>query len=254
MNGPKNAKVSFGFKQVEPQEKTELVKNIFSRVASKYDIMNDAMSFFQHRLWKKQFVSKIFLYTSSRLLDVSCGSGDIAYLLYKKAKNKDFYLSPITLLDPNEDMLKQAKNRFIDKGLLKSFIYTLAPAEELPFEDNSFDIYTISFGLRNVTDRRKALKEAKRILAPNSTFYCLEFSRPKWPGLDTLYDLYSFKFIPRLGEYIANDKEAYEYLVESIRLFPSQKQLCKELEEAGFTQISYKNIAGGIAAIHIAHT
>lgn len=252
MTNSKKNDVLFGHKKVTISEKEKLVDDVFSKTAEKYDLMNDAMSLFQHRLWKKNFIRSISLQENDRLIDVSCGTGDIAYQLYKKAVKQKTALPPIMLTDPNQQMLQKAKNRFVDKGLLTPFSYILSPAENLPFNDNSFDIYTISFGLRNIADRPKALLEAKRVLSPGKKIYCLEFSRPKWPGLDLFYHLYSSHLIPLLGKYIANNKQSYEYLVESIKTFPSQKQLCEEFMLAGFQNITYKSMAGGIVAIHTA--
>jgi len=244
--------VTFGHKKVTVSEKEHLVNDIFSRVAKKYDIMNDAMSLFQHRLWKKKFVNIIPLFQGDRIIDVSCGSGDISYQLYKKAKRKNISIRPITLLDPNKSMLELAKDRFIDKGLLTSFSYNLSSAEKIPFPNNSFDIYTISFGLRNVANRSKALTEAHRVLSPGKKLYCLEFSQTTLPMLDLLYNFYSSSIIPKLASHLANDQEAYKYLTESIETFPAQKQLCEEFKEAGFSNVTYKNLAGGIVSIHIA--
>lgn len=242
--------VPFGFKKVLSDDKPSLVDNVFSRVADQYDIMNDAMSLAQHRLWKSRFINMLPLRGSKNCLDMSSGSGDIAYKMYKKYIQFNLNPASIILADPNAAMLQQAKNKFINRGLLKNFKYVQTHAEKTPFSQNFFDLYTISFGLRNTTDREKTLRESFRILKPNGWFFCLEFSQPQWPGLDFFYDTYSFKFIPKLGKLIAKNRKDYEYLVESIRTFPNQKKLSEEIKKAGFINVNHVNMAGGIVAVH----
>lgn len=234
----------FGYTSVEADEKTERVREVFSRVAAKYDVMNDFMSGGVHRLWKRAFVRRIRPQSHHDILDVAGGTGDISFLMYKNGK------SNITVSDINAEMLKVGQARAADRGLLGKLKWQQANAEELPFDDNSFDIYTIAFGLRNVTHIDKALREAYRVLRPGGRFYCLEFSRPAYEPLRKMYDVYSFKIIPHIGELVADDRDSYQYLVESIRQFPHQQGLKLKLEDAGFKHAKFENLSGGIAAIH----
>ena len=236
----------FGERAVTPDEKTGLVRGVFDSVADKYDIMNDLMSGGLHRLWKDSFVRRIRPKTHYKYLDVAGGTGDIAFRLRKRTGPK----SDITVCDLNENMLSVGRDRAIDKGWLQSFEWVTGNAEDLPFPDNNFDIYTIAFGLRNVTRIDKALAEAHRVLKPGGRFYCLEFSHVRDPFLAKIYDLYSYNLIPKIGKTIAKDEDSYQYLVESIRKFPKQKNLVERLENAGFTKASFENLSGGIVAIH----
>ncbi|HJD65388.1 MAG TPA: bifunctional demethylmenaquinone methyltransferase/2-methoxy-6-polyprenyl-1,4-benzoquinol methylase UbiE [Rickettsia endosymbiont of Diachasma alloeum] len=240
-----------GFKKIEANEKQSLVNSVFSNVADKYDLMNDLMSFGMHRLWKDEFIRQI-PNLNSNILDVASGSGDIALKLAKKAKDRGNNIS-LTLSDINEEMLRQAKKKSIDLNLFQNLKFTVASAEELPFPDNSFDYYTIAFGIRNVPDINKALKEAYRVLKPMGKFICLEFSKVKESLLQDFYKFYSFNVIPKIGQIITGNKEAYDYLVESIDLFPSQDEFRIMIKEAGFEEINYKNLSGGIVAIHSAY-
>lgn len=242
---------NFGFKKIEANEKQSLVNSVFSNVADKYDLMNDLMSFGMHRLWKDEFIRQI-PNLNSNILDVASGSGDIALKLAKKAKDRGNNIS-LTLSDINEEMLRQAKKKSIDLNLFQNLKFTVASAEELPFPDNSFDYYTIAFGIRNVPDINKALKEAYRVLKPMGKFICLEFSKVKESLLQDFYKFYSFNVIPKIGQIITGNKEAYDYLVESIDLFPSQDEFRIMIKEAGFEEINYKNLSGGIVAIHSAY-
>ncbi|HJD66003.1 MAG TPA: bifunctional demethylmenaquinone methyltransferase/2-methoxy-6-polyprenyl-1,4-benzoquinol methylase UbiE [Rickettsia endosymbiont of Bembidion nr. Transversale] len=242
---------NFGFKKIDIADKQPLVNNIFSNVADKYDLMNDLMSFGMHRLWKDEFIRQI-PNLNSNILDVASGSGDIALKLAKKAKDRGSNIS-LTLSDINEEMLRQAKKKSIDLNLFQNLKFTVASAEELPFPDNSFDYYTIAFGIRNVPDINKALKEAYRVLKPMGKFICLEFSKVKESLLQDFYKFYSFNVIPKIGQIITGNKEAYDYLVESIDLFPSQDEFRIMIKEAGFEEINYKNLSGGIVAIHSAY-
>lgn len=242
---------NFGFKKIEANEKQSLVNSVFSNVADKYDLMNDLMSFGMHRLWKDEFIRQI-PNLNSNILDVASGSGDIALKLAKKARDRGSNIS-LTLSDINEEMLRQAKKKSIDLNLFQNLKFTVASAEEFPFPDNSFDYYTIAFGIRNVPDINKALKEAYRVLKPMSKFICLEFSKVKESLLQDFYKFYSFNVIPKIGQIITGNKEAYDYLVESIDLFPSQDEFRIMIKEAGFEEINYKNLSGGIVAIHSAY-
>ncbi|WP_342170073.1 bifunctional demethylmenaquinone methyltransferase/2-methoxy-6-polyprenyl-1,4-benzoquinol methylase UbiE [Rickettsia endosymbiont of Seladonia tumulorum] len=242
---------NFGFKKIKANEKQSLVNSVFSNVADKYDLMNDLMSFGMHRLWKDEFIRQV-PNLNSNILDVASGSGDIALKLAKKAKDRGSNIS-LTLSDINKEMLRQAKKKSIDINLFQNLKFTVATAEELPFPDNSFDYYTIAFGIRNVPDINKALKEAYRVLKPMGKFVCLEFSKVKESLLQDFYKFYSFNVIPKIGQIITGNKEAYDYLVESIDLFPSQDEFRIMIKEAGFEEINYKNLSGGIVAIHSAY-
>lgn len=235
----------FGFQAVDPDEKTQRVRDVFSRVAEKYDIMNDFMSGGVHRLWKRAFVRRIRPRADHVILDVAGGTGDISFLMYDTSNGAD-----ITVSDINPEMLKVGQARAADRGLVGKLKWAEANAEALPFDDNSFDIYTIAFGLRNVTHIDQALAEAFRVLRPGGRFYCMEFSKPAYAPLRKIYDAYSFNVIPKIGELVANDRESYQYLVESIRQFPHQQGLKIRMEDAGFKHVKFENLSGGIAAIH----
>lgn len=236
----------FGYEKVDAQTKTEKVLGVFKSVADKYDVMNDAMSLGIHRLWKRRFVRSVNPKSGEKILDVAGGTGDISFLMHEYANHG----AEITVSDINADMLRVGKDRAIDRGYLNDFEWVEANAAELPFADNTFDAYTISFGLRNVTRIDDALKEAYRVLKPGGRFFCLEFSKVQFEPLSKLYDVYSFKVLPKMGELIANDSESYKYLAESIRQFPNQEALKTRLEQAGFEQCRYTNLSNGISAIH----
>lgn len=236
----------FGFQDVDSSKKTGLVTDIFRRVASNYDLMNDVMSFGIHRWWKDQFIQRISPKSEEKFLDVAGGTGDIALrLLHKIAPKTDIIISDI-----NPAMLEQGRARAIDQGVIKGLQWSCATAENLPFPNASFDVYTIAFGLRNVTDKEAALKEAFRVLKPGGRFYCLEFSKVNHSLFEKAYSLYSFNVIPKIGALIAKDKAAYQYLVESIARFPPQEQLVTMIRDAGFSSVSYQNLTQGIVAIH----
>lgn len=236
----------FGEQNVTSEEKTRLVRGVFDNVADKYDLMNDVMSGGVHRIWKDHFVRKIRPKAGLQYLDVAGGTGDIAFRIRKKAGEN----SRITICDLNEDMLNVGRNRALDRGYTDGLTWITGNAESLPVPDNTIDIYTIAFGLRNVTYIDTALQEAARVLKPGGRFYCLEFSHVHVPFLRQAYDAYSYAMIPRLGGLIAQDRESYQYLVESIRKFPKQKQLIKRMQDAGLTRCGYENLSFGIAAIH----
>lgn len=241
-------KTHFGKKVVDKTVKNSLVKQVFDNVAGKYDLMNDVMSFKIHHLWKKK-LQKYMPNLNGALLDMACGTGDIARSYFESAKNKG--RSPIiTLCDINYNMLSEGRNNSIDKGIIEGLNYVCANAEELPFKEHSFDYYTIGFGIRNVTNIDKALKEAYRVLKPGGRFICLEFSHVKNHFISQIYDFYSYKLIPQIGQFIANDKEAYQYLVESIRKFPIQEDFKNMIEIAGFKTVKYENLTFGVSAIH----
>ncbi len=228
--------------------KASFVHKVFSTVSSKYDIMNDIMSCGVHRLWKKSFIDKIPDY-SAKILDVAGGTGDISLRYYKKAishgGNPD-----ITILDINENMLRKCRNNMIDRNLIDKFNFVCADAQALPFADETFDYYTISFGIRNVTSIKKALEEAYRVLKVGGKLLCLEFSKVDNVLLNEIYKFYSFNIIPVIGEKIAGSRESYDYLVESIENFPSQKKFLEMINQANFKSTDYENLSQGIAAIH----
>lgn len=241
----------FGEKEVSPDEKTQGVIGVFDSVADQYDLMNDFMSLGVHRLWKDQFIRMIRprSHISGRpmdYLDVAGGTGDIAFKIRKKAGEG----ANITLCDLNDNMLSVGRNRAIDRGWINDFKWVTGNAESLPLEDNSVDVYTIAFGLRNVTHIDTGLAEAYRVLRPGGRFFCLEFSHVQPKAFAKAYDLYSYNIIPRLGEKVANDRDSYQYLVESIRKFPTQKQLSKRMQNAGFKRVRYNNMSFGIVAVH----
>ena len=238
----------FGTEAVTPDEKTRKVLGVFTSVAEKYDLMNDVMSFGVHRLWKDRFVELVRPRAGERILDVAGGTGDIAFRMHKATNGQ----AAITVSDINPDMLAVGQDRAIDRGIIDGMDWVVGNAENLPFENGSFDAYTIAFGLRNVTHIDRALADAYRLLKPGGRFCCLEFSQVQDKVLDTVYQQFSTHIIPRMGAIIANDRDSYQYLVESIRKFPTQAQLARRLKSAGFDAVRVVNLTGGIAAIHIA--
>lgn len=239
-----NTKVPFGFADVAPEEKPGLVGGIFSRVASRYDLMNDLMSAGVHRLWKDAFVDWLNPQPGQCVLDVAGGTGDIAHRIHERTKGK----ASIVICDINYEMLAAGLSR---PGAGNADIARVCgDAESLPIETGSQDVYTIAFGIRNVTHLNRALTEAYRVLKPGGRFMCLEFSRVAAPGLDRLYDLYSFAVLPRLGEWVAGDGAAYRYLAESIRRFPPQNAFAKMIAGAGFSLVKYRDLSAGIACMH----
>ncbi len=237
----------FGDRLVDPAEKTGLVRAVFDRVASRYDLMNDLMSAGVHRLWKAEFVHDLAPRPHEYLLDMAAGTGDIA-ASWRRAGG-----GPALLCDINQSMLSEGRDRAVDRGHLAGLTWAVGNAESLPFPDRSFDAYTIAFGLRNVTDIDAALREARRVLKPGGRFFCLEFSHVALAPLRHLYNLYSKSVIPRLGALIAHDRNSYVYLVESIRRFPEQQSLLGRMEAAGLLLGKYRNLSAGIAAIHHAY-
>ena len=234
--------VNFGDEVVTPEEKTRRVGGVFSSVARSYDIMNDLMSGGMHRLWKDRFVAKVAPRSHERILDVAGGTGDIAFRMAKRG-------ALVTVSDINADMLGVGMERATAKKI-DGLTWQVENAETLSFADNSFDAYTIAFGIRNVTDIPKALREAHRVLKRGGRFYCLEFSTSEWPGFGELYDRYSDKVIPRIGKLVAKDEDSYRYLVESIRRFPRMEQFKTMIGDAGFKSTSVEPILGGLVAIH----
>lgn len=234
--------VSFGYRDVAATDKTAMVGEVFSSVARRYDIMNDAMSGGLHRLWKDHFARRVKPRAGEVILDMAGGTGDIAFRLARGG-------AAITVADINADMLKVGMDRAGRRGI-DGLIWAEENAEALSFRDRAFDAYTIAFGIRNVTDIPAALKEAHRVLKFGGRFFCLEFSTTQWPGFADVYDAYSHHLVPRLGKLLANDADSYRYLIESIRRFPDMPAFAAMIEAAGFTQVKAEPILGGLVAIH----
>lgn len=236
----------FGYEKVPLVEKAQRVRAVFSSVAGKYDVMNDLMSFGVHRLWKQFTLSLTALRPGQRALDVAGGTGDLAQGLARQVGKQGL----VILSDINSSMLEAGRDRLLDAGLAGNVHCLVADAERLPFADNSFDCVTIGFGLRNVTDKAAALRSMHRVLAPGGQLLVLEFSTPVAPGLQRIYDAYSFTLLPLLGRVVAKDAASYRYLAESIRVHPDQEALLEMLKSAGFAQARYHNLTGGIVALH----
>jgi demethylmenaquinone methyltransferase/2-methoxy-6-polyprenyl-1,4-benzoquinol methylase len=243
---------SFGYQDVPAENKSKLVKEVFASVANRYDLMNDLMSAGVHRLWKAAMIDWLRPRPGLRFLDVAGGTGDIAFRILDRLGRQGGTAAPLIVADVNPAMLGVGRDRALDLGHLDELVWTCADAEALPFAARSVDAYTIAFGIRNVTRIERALAEARRVLAPGGRFLCLEFSRMQIPGLDRLYEAYSFTVLPWLGERVAEDRAAYQYLVESIRRFPDQTTFAGMIERAGFANVRYRNLSGGIAALHSA--
>lgn len=254
---------SFGYKEVNEEEKSRLVGNVFTSVATNYDLMNDLMSGGMHRLWKEKLVSKLNPFSGMKHLDVAGGTGDVAFRILESIndvgrralRDHDDNVpeeTKIFVCDINSNMLTVGKKRAQERGFGedKSLIWVEGDAEALKFEDNSMDGYTIAFGIRNVTHIEKALAEAFRVLKRGGRFLCLELSHVELPIIKELYDFYSFSVIPVIGELVAGDRESYQYLVESIRRFPTQEKFGSMIAEAGFQNVEYENLVGGVVAIH----
>ncbi|XP_016057078.1 PREDICTED: 2-methoxy-6-polyprenyl-1,4-benzoquinol methylase, mitochondrial [Miniopterus natalensis] len=269
----------FGFEVVSEEEKGNKVYQVFESVAKKYDVMNDMMTLGIHRFWKDFLLWKMHPFPGTQLLDVAGGTGDIAFRflnyiqaqhqrkqkrqlraqqnlsweeIARKYQNEEDSLgsSHVVVCDINKEMLKIGKQRASAQGYKTGLAWVLGNAEELPFDDDKFDVYTIAFGIRNVTHMDRALQEAHRVLKPGGRFLCLEFSQVNNPVVSRLYDLYSFQVIPVLGEVVAGDWKSYQYLVESIRRFPSQEEFKEMVEDAGFQKVTYESLTSGIVAIH----
>ena len=250
IESPAQPTASFGFRDVPANEKEKLVRGVFSSVARNYDLMNDLMSGGVHRLWKDAMVDWLNPHPRFKYLDVAGGTGDIAFRIAKRVRRRGG-TPDITVCDINPDMLGEGVKRAEVLGET-GIGWVAGDAQNLPMPDNSFDSYTIAFGIRNVTRIEKALEEAQRVLKPGGRFLCLDFSQVVVPGLDALYDKFSFHILPKLGEVVAGDREAYQYLVESIRRFPPQAKFARMIEEAGLSQVKVRNLSGGIAAMHSA--
>ena len=235
----------FGFQDVPENEKAGRVQGVFSSVASKYDVMNDAMSFGIHRIWKDAMMDWLAPRPGQRLLDVAGGTGDVSFRFLKRAGR-----GHATVLDLTEPMLIEGRKRAEANAMSDSLDWVVGDAMHLPFEANTFDVYTISFGIRNVTRPQEALNEAFRVLRPGGRLMVLEFSQIPNEMMQKVYDLYSFNIIPRMGQMIANDRDSYQYLVESIRKFPDQDTFLGMVRHAGFENAKYRNLSMGIACLH----
>jgi demethylmenaquinone methyltransferase/2-methoxy-6-polyprenyl-1,4-benzoquinol methylase len=247
MSGSRDNKTThFGFREVPESAKAGLVGQVFSSVASRYDVMNDVMSFGIHRLWKRFTIGQAGVRTGQKVLDLAGGTGDLAAQFVTQVGATGL----VTVADINAAMLDVGRARFADRGLAGNVEFVQADAESLPFPDNYFDCITIAFGLRNVTHIDAALASMFRVLKPGGRLLVLEFSKPVLPGLNAVYDAYSFHLLPKLGKLIANDEESYRYLVESIRKHPDQETLKEMMEKAGFERAHYFNLSGGIVALH----
>ncbi len=236
--------VSFGFAEVAASEKTGLVRGVFDSVAARYDLMNDAMSLGAHRIWKRALIDWLRPRSETRLLDLAGGTGDVARRFLAAGGGE------VVVADINEAMLAAGRKR--GRGAGDRLRRVASDAERLPFADHAFDAVTIAFGIRNCTDISAVLEEARRVLRPGGRFLCLEFSRLALPGLERLYDAYSFRVVPRMGALLTGDPEAYVYLVESIRRFPDQRRFVAMIEDAGLARVEYRDLSGGIVAMHSA--
>jgi len=241
-------KTHFGFQSVGEEQKKEKVLSVFHNVADTYDLMNDVMSAGIHRVWKNYFMQKLDPGTSSKLLDVAGGTGDIAFRFLDHVGREGE--ASVVVCDINKSMLEVGEERAKALGYNKGVTWVEGDGQALPFPDNSFDCYTIAFGIRNVVRVDQALAEAYRVLRPGGRFLCLEFSKVHTPGLDALYDFYSFQVIPPMGKVIAGDWDSYQYLVESIRQFPDQETFARMIRDANFRFVDYENLSFGVAAIH----
>ncbi len=236
----------FGYKTVNVEEKAGKVADVFHSVASNYDLMNDLMSAGVHRLWKRMTIEMSGVRPGNKVLDIAGGTGDLA-AKFSRIVGKDGY---VVLADINDSMLKVGRDRLMDLGVVDNVKFSQSDAQHLPFPDNTFDIITIAFGLRNVTDKELALKSMLRVLKPGGRLLVLEFSKPGNPVLSKIYDTYSFSILPKLGKLFADDAESYQYLAESIRMHPDQQTLMGMMDEVGFTNTDFHNMTGGVVALH----
>ena len=236
----------FGYREVPVQEKAGLVHQVFESVAGNYDLMNDLMSLGVHRAWKQDFAARSGVLPGDRVLDLAGGTGDIAALMSKRVGAN----GKVVLTDINEAMLDVGRRRLEDRGIVANMEFALVDAEKLPFADAEFDAVTIAFGLRNVTDKDAALREMYRVLRPGGRAMILEFSEVQAEPLKKIYDAWSFGALPVLGKLVANDEDSYRYLAESIRKHPPQEKLAEMMREAGFSEVAFRNLTGGMVAIH----
>jgi demethylmenaquinone methyltransferase/2-methoxy-6-polyprenyl-1,4-benzoquinol methylase len=240
-----NEKTHFGFKEVDVNEKAEHVGDVFHSVAEEYDLMNDAMSFGMHRLWKKMLIELSELSEGSIALDIASGTADIPRLINKKFKSVSMHVTDI-----NASMLALGKDRAINENFFHNCSFALASGESLPYQNQTFDLVTVGFGLRNFTNKERGLKEMRRVLKPNGVLLILEFSKPTNSFFSKIYDWYSFNIIPKLGSFLANDSESYQYLAESIRMHPDQETLKDMVLDAGFDDCKFYNLVNGVVSIH----
>jgi len=236
----------FGYKTVNVEQKAGKVADVFHSVASNYDLMNDLMSAGVHRLWKRMTIEMSGVRPGNKVLDIAGGTGDLA-AKFSPIVGTDGY---VVLADINDSMLKVGRDRLMDIGVVGNVKFSQADAQHLPFPDNTFDIITIAFGLRNVTDKDLALKSMLRVLKPGGRLLILEFSKPGNPLLSKIYDTYSFSILPKLGKLFADDGDSYQYLAESIRMHPDQKTLISMMDDAGFANTDFHNMTGGVVALH----
>lgn len=241
-----NKKTHFGYQEVPVEEKASHVKDVFDSVSNNYDLMNDLMSFGIHRLWKRFAINACQIRPNHKVLDLAGGTGDLTAKISPLLTEN----GQAIVTDINEKMLRVAQRRLLDQGIHDNIGFVLADAETLPFPSHYFDCIIIGFGLRNVTDKDKALRSMYRVLKPAGKAIVLEFSKPTFPALRTLYDAYSFQLLPKLGKWVANDEASYRYLAESIRKHPDQATLLNRMESAGFEDCTYHNLSGGIVALH----
>ena len=241
-----NKKTHFGYKEVEESDKSKYVADVFTSVSKNYDIMNDAMSFGMHRLWKKILVELAAISEEDIILDIASGTGDISKIISKEYPNTSIFMSDI-----NYDMLDEGRNRAINESFYSNCSFCQLSGEILPFSDNTFDLITVGFGLRNFTKKEKGLNEMKRCLKKNGKLLVLEFSKPINPVFSKIYDWYSFNILPKLGSFLANDSQSYQYLAESIRMHPDQEHLKSMILNSGFSNCKFYNLLNGIVAIHV---
>ena len=241
-----NKKTHFGYQEVKESEKSKYVGEVFTSVSKNYDIMNDAMSFGMHRLWKKILVELASVGNEDVILDIASGTGDISKLISKEYPNTSIFMSDI-----NYEMLSEGRDRAINESFDNNCTFCQLSGEILPFKDNVFDLITVGFGLRNFTNKEKGLEEMKRCLKKDGKLLILEFSKPINPTFSKIYDWYSFNVLPKLGSILANDSDSYQYLAESIRMHPDQEYLKKMIIESGFKEAKFYNLLTGIVAIHI---
>ncbi len=241
-----DSKTHFGYQTVDKDAKADMVGQVFHSVAQRYDVMNDLMSFGVHRVWKHFTIEQSAVRPGQHVLDLAGGTGDLAQKFSKRVGSH----GRVVLADINESMLRVGRERSVNRGVVGNIDYALANAEELPFESDSFDCITIAFGLRNVTDKQRALESMYRVLKSGGRLLILEFSKPVLPLLSKAYDAYSFTALPFMGKIVANDAESYRYLAESIRMHPDQETLKSMMDTAGYFKTSYHNMTGGVVALH----
>ena len=236
----------FGYKTVNVEEKADKVAEVFHSVAAKYDLMNDLMSGGVHRLWKRITIEMSGVRRGDKVLDIAGGTGDLTAKFSRIVGSE----GTVVLADINDSMLKVGRDRLMDRGVVNNVRFSQADAQHLPFPDNTFDVITIAFGLRNVTDKDLALRSMLRVLKPGGRLLVLEFSKPANPVLSKIYDTYSFSILPKLGKLFADDSDSYQYLAESIRMHPDQQTLQNMMDDAGFANTDFHNMTGGVVALH----